>query len=394
VAGTKGKGSVSAFCASVLEAEGYKVGLYTSPHLRDFEERIQVNGDPLSRKDLVALVEQIKPHVAAVPRLTTFEISTALGFWHFARQKVDVAVIEVGLGGRLDATNVILPRVSVITSLSLDHTYVLGDTLGEIAAEKSGIIKPGVPVVLAPQAEEARRVVAQVAGEHNAPLLQVGKDILYSIQSKSLEGQTLSISRPDNQTEPVILDINLLGEHQAENAAVAYAALQLFSDHGLAVSPRVIREGFASAHWPGRFEVLNPAPPLVVDAAHNPYSMRALKHTLDEYYPDKPVILVFGVSEDKDVQAMFAELQPRVKHVIASESTHPRAMHAQELADEIRPFGCPVEAIPDVAAAVHQALTQAGQDALVLVTGSIFVVATARIAWFEEREVFEGLKKP
>ena len=192
----------------------------------------------------------------------------------------------------------------------------------------------------------------------------------------------------------MLLDINLLGEHQAENAAVAYAALQLFGEHGLAVSPRALRSGFASAHWPGRFEVLNPAPPLVVDAAHNPYSMRALKQALDEYFPGVPVILVFGVSEDKDVQAMFAELEPCVKYVITTESTHPRAMHAQELADVIRPFGCPVDAIPDVAVALQQALRQAGQDALVLVTGSIFVVATARIAWFEEREVFEGLKKP
>ena len=189
IAGTKGKGSVAAFCASALQEAGLKTGLYTSPHLKDFEERIQINRQSISQVDLVDLVDEIKPFVAAIPKLTTFEISTALAFWHFARQGVEIAVIEVGLGGRLDATNVITPLVSVITSISKDHTYVLGDTLTEIAGEKGGIIKPGIPVILAPQRDEPRERLQQIAAERSCPLTQVGSDYKFSIKSRSLEGK-------------------------------------------------------------------------------------------------------------------------------------------------------------------------------------------------------------
>ena len=193
IAGTKGKGSVAAMCASVLRAQGYRVGMYTSPHLHDFAERILLDGQPIPHADLAALVDEIKPVVASIPNLTTFEITTALAFLYYARKKVEAAVIEVGLGGRLDATNVIVPVVSTITSLSFDHMNVLGDTLAAIAGEKAGIIKEGVPVVLAPQREEARLVVARVATEKHAPLIQLGKDYFYADVSHSLESQTVQV---------------------------------------------------------------------------------------------------------------------------------------------------------------------------------------------------------
>ena len=193
VAGTKGKGSVCVLCSSALHEAGYKVGLYTSPHLDDYAERIQINGEFIPHADLVGMVETLKPYVAAIPELTTFEITTALAFLYFAQQKVDVAVIEVGLGGRLDATNVVIPVVSVITSISYDHTFLLGDTLAEIAGEKAGIIKPAVPVIVAPQVDEARLKIESIAKERSSPLFQVGKDILYTEISHSLDGQTVEL---------------------------------------------------------------------------------------------------------------------------------------------------------------------------------------------------------
>ena len=235
VAGTKGKGSTSALAASALSAAGYKTGLYISPHLQDFTERIQIDGRQVSHVQLVELVEQIKPAVAKIPQLTTFEITTALGFLYFAEQKVDAAVIEVGLGGRLDATNVVMPRVSVITSISYDHMAVLGSTLTAIAGEKAGIIKPGVPVVSSPQREEARLVIEKVAAERNAPLTLVGRDLLFEAGKHSLDGQNFIIHHSSLRLRSPLrgslrsgqaFTIPLLGAHQVANAATAYAALQ------------------------------------------------------------------------------------------------------------------------------------------------------------------------
>ena len=228
VAGTKGKGSTSALCAAALQAAGYKVGLYTSPHLQDFCERIQVDGEPVSHAELAELVELVKPAVAQIPLLTTFEITTALGFLYFARQKVDAAVIEVGLGGRLDATNVITPRVSVITSLSYDHMAVLGDTLAKIAGEKAGIIKPGVPVVSSSQKQEALEVLEKVAAERSCELTLVGRDVTWSPGTHSLKGQAVNIQQLVHSQHNTSLSIQyatfcipLLGLHQVENATTA-----------------------------------------------------------------------------------------------------------------------------------------------------------------------------
>src|SRR5262245_55455056 len=262
VAGTKGKGSVCAMCASALQAAGYKTGLYTSPHLLDYCERIQINNEPISHEFLVALVEEVKPAVAKVPKLTTFEITTALGFLAFAKEGVNAAVIEVGLGGRLDATNVVIPKVSVITSLSYDHMAVLGNTLAKIAGEKAGIIKQGLPVVSSSQKDEALEVLERVASQKKSEFVLVGRDVKFKRLSSSLDGQELAISDQrsgvSDQKTGVNLKIPLLGSHQVENAATAYAALKASA---IPISDEAIQKGFSQVKWPARFEVLRREPP-------------------------------------------------------------------------------------------------------------------------------------
>ncbi len=382
VAGTKGKGSVCVLCAYALQAAGYKVGLYTSPHLDDYAERIQVNGEFIPHDELAHMVERIKPYVAAIPELTTFEITTALAFWYFEQQAVDTAVIEVGLGGRLDATNVVHPIVSVITSISYDHVHLLGNTLAQIAGEKAGIIKPGVPIVCAPQEEEARQVIEQVAHERGAPFTLVGREVLFERVAHSLEGQTIKVeSGAGDNREPLSLSIPFLGAHQAVNAATAYAALEIFNQNGLKVDPEELQRGFAKAFWPGRFEIIQHSPAVILDCAHNRDSALKLRQTLDEYFPGKPVTMIFGASEDKDIAGMFAELMPGVKDLVTVKSFHPRAIDPDKLVQLALPYSRPVQCVEHIPEAVEKALQVAGPEGVVLVTGSIFVVAEARKYW-------------
>ena len=386
VAGTKGKGSVSAMVASALHAAGYRAGLYISPHLQDFCERIQVNGDPISHGDLAALVEEIKPAVARLPFITTFELTTALGFLYFDQRGVDAAVVEVGLGGRLDATNIVTPLVSVITSLSYDHMAVLGNTLTQIAGEKAGIIKEGVPVVSSPQKDEALAVLEKVAAERNAPLTLVGRDMTFEASEHSLDGQSLAVS-PSLFTlhsslvtpESVILRIPLLGAFQVVNAATAYAALKA---SGLSVPDAAIQKGFAEVKWPARFEVLRREPPVILDSAHNVDSAQKLRQALDDYFPKRPVILIFGASEDKNVLGMFAEWKPYLDRILVTKADHPRALEAEQLLGLAQQAGVPAEAVSPVESALARALELSAKDsAIVLSAGSIFVTAEVRTAW-------------
>ena len=399
VAGTKGKGSVSALCASALRQAGYKVGLYTSPHLQDYTERIQVNGQQISKAELIALVDELRPYLDAGTELTTFEITTALGFLYFARQGVTAAVFEVGLGGRLDATNIITPVVSVITSISYDHTQFLGNTLTAIAGEKAGIIKSSVPVVISPQKKEARLALERVARERGARLIQVGRDVLFAPGEHSLTGQKLMVWSAGQQDqaslyfdgkkpedwEPLQLRIPLLGHHQIENAATAYTVLLTARERGLAVSDAAIQHGFAEVSWPGRFEILSEDPIVLVDSAHNRDSALKLRIALDDYFPGKPVILIFGASEDKDIEGMFAELMPRVRQVVATRSYHPRAIKPEALVEFAHRHGRPTLITQSVEEALEQALKLAGNEALVLAAGSIFVAAGVRETWLKRQ---------
>jgi dihydrofolate synthase/folylpolyglutamate synthase len=404
LAGTKGKGSVAAMCASVLQAAGYRTGFYTSPHLQDFCERMRVNGELIPRETVAEIVDAMRPRVDAMPGLTTFELTTALAFEHFARARVDVAVIEVGLGGRLDATNVITPLVSVITSLSYDHMNLLGHTLAEIAGEKAGIIKPGVPVVSAPQKDEAREVLERVAAERGAPLTLVGRDWLYAPLRHSLDRQTFAIWSRGEQDQldslhmqghsldewvPQKLEIPLLGQHQVENGAVAYAALLTLRERGLPIAHTAIEEGLRAVQWPGRFEILHRHPFLVVDGAHNRDSAQKLMTALADYFPHRRVHLLFGASSDKDVAGMFAELLvgETVTRATMVQAVHPRAIEPDELAQlarQVRP-DLLIETITPVARALDHALRAATPDEVLVACGSLFVVAEVQTAW-QERE--------
>jgi dihydrofolate synthase / folylpolyglutamate synthase len=378
VAGTKGKGSVCALCASALQAAGYTVGLYTSPHLLDYTERIRINGEPISHEQLIELVEEIKPAVAKIPKLTTFEITTALGFLAFAKNDVHAAVIEVGLGGRLDATNIVMPAVSVITSLSYDHMAVLGDTLAKIASEKAGIIKEDVPVVSAPQKEEALEVLERVAKLKRCELTLVGRDVSFERLSSSLEEQVLVVSNNHSSLE---LKIPLLGLNQIENAATSYAALKA---SGLKISDEAVQKGFAEVKWPARFEVVRRDPPVILDSAHNQDSFARLSETLDEHFPRKPVYLIFGASEDKNIPGMFAEMKPKIKKLIVTRADHPRALEVEKVAELANQAGLESEAVSPVESAFARALELSEKDgSIVLSAGSMFVTAEVMRAWKE-----------
>ena len=397
VAGTKGKGSVSALCASALQAEGYKIGLYTSPHLLDYTERIRINGEPVSHEQMIELVEDVKPAVARIPKLTTFEITTAIGFLAFARNDVNAAVIEVGLGGRLDATNIVTPKVSVITSISYDHMAVLGDTLAKIAGEKAGIIKPGVPVVSSPQKDEALQILERIAKDRNCPFFLVGKDINVERLTSSLDGQTLRLSSFifPLSTPPHGLDLTipLLGAHQVENAATAYAALKT---SGIPIADQAIQQGFSEVKWRARFEVVRRTPPVIFDSAHNQDSFAKLRDTLEEHFPGMSVTMVFGASEDKNIPGMFFEMKPKLKQLLVTRADHPRALEPEKITELAKQAGleAKLEAVIPVEAAFKRALEISEKDgSIVLSAGSMFVTAEVMKAWNERESKINNFAK-
>jgi len=379
ITGTKGKGSVGAMTAAAAQASGLRVGLYSSPHLQDFRERFRINMELIGEGDLVRLVNRLKPALDDGPAdITWFEVATALAFLYFAEQQVDLAVIEVGLGGRLDATNVITPVVSVITSLSYDHTYLLGDSIASIAREKAGIIKPGVPVVSAPQPTEGLAVIEEVAAEQGAPLTLIGRDWQYAHLSSALDGTRLIAGRAGEPLLPY--RTALVCEHQALNATVALAALDHVRQAGVGVTEVGIHTGLAAVDWPGRLEVVPGRPALVLDAAHNGESARRLRVALDELFPQRPRVLLFGASADKDIAGMFASLLPGTDVLIAAQAVHARALRPDEIAAAARAqaFAGTVEEIADTRAALARAQELAGPGGVVCVTGSLFVVGEVR----------------
>ncbi len=380
IAGTKGKGSVAAMIASALTASGYTTGLYTSPHLHIFNERIRVDDKLISDQELVTLVEQLKPEVEAVNkkatygRLTTFELITALGFAYFKLKGADFQVIEVGLGGRLDATNIVQPDVCAITSISLDHTEVLGNTLTAIATEKAGIIKPGSVVVVSPQVDEVAKVIEETCRVCGAKLVRVGRDVTWQSLGFDASQQSLKVQSRLGSYE---LSIPLLGQYQLENAVTAVATLEVLAEKGFHVSRQNITDGLAQVRWPGRLQVLSRHPLVVVDGAHNPYSAGKLRQALEQYLDFDKAILIFGVSSDKDIAGIISELVPLFARVIVTHSVHPRAMATAPIVAEFQRYGVSAQAAEDIATALPLALGLAGEKDLICVTGSLFVVAGA-----------------
>jgi dihydrofolate synthase / folylpolyglutamate synthase len=384
VAGTKGKGSTCAMIERVLRGAGLRTGLYTSPHLHTFRERMRVDGRPITQDALASLMAEIRPIIESIPdRPTTFEAATALAFLHFARQHVDAAVIEVGLGGRLDATNVILPRISVITSLSYDHTAVLGNTLAEIAREKGGIIKPGIPVVASPQSAEARAVIEQICRERQAPLTLIGRDVRLRSIASSVTGVTVQVDGPSYSHR---IHVPLMGEHQATNAATAVAALELLRHSGVEIEPQQIVDGLRQVRWPGRLEVIGQRPTILVDGAHNVDSAQKLRAALDACFPldgaqprpARPRVLLLGMSSDKDVAGIMSTLVPGADAVVVTRANHPRAADLDRLSDAARRHAANVLAIPGIEDALAEARALAGSEGIICAAGSLFIVADVR----------------
>jgi dihydrofolate synthase/folylpolyglutamate synthase len=387
VAGTKGKGSTAAMIASVLTRAGYKTGLYTSPHLLSFTERVGVDGVPIAEDDFARLVDVLKPQVEIVNRfstfgqLTTFELLTALAFAYFKERGVDFQVLETGLGGRLDATNVVKPGVCVITSISLDHTDVLGSTLTQIATEKAGIIKLGSTVVSSPQFPEAMTVIEGVCRERGARLVRVGSDVTWRRKAFGSERQSFQLEGLAGKYD---LSLPLLGEYQLENAATAVAAVEILAERGVVVGAEAVTSGLEQVHWPGRLQVLRRKPWFIVDCAHNAYSAKRLAEALKQYFKFKRAVLILGVSSDKDVGGIVDGLASLSSIAIVTSTHHPRALEPASLAAQFSERGITPEVTENVVSAVDLALARARPEDLICATGSIFVVA----------EVMEYLPKP
>ncbi|MCA9978683.1 MAG: bifunctional folylpolyglutamate synthase/dihydrofolate synthase, partial [Anaerolineales bacterium] len=364
IAGTKGKGSVAAMCAASLRAAGYRVGLYTSPHVQEFRERIRIltpddSDGRIPQPAFVHLMDRLKTAVAAIEEITWFEVVTAIAFLYFAQQKVDVAVVEVGLGGRLDATNVVTPLVSVITRLSFDHTDLLGNTLAQIAWEKGGIIKPGVPVITAPQQPEALERLQEIAVERGSPISIVGQNWQFEGRRPKAESrkQELLITHSPSDFCPhsSAFPLALVGDHQVENGAVAVAALAAVQPHLTGLTLDAIRAGLATVQWNGRLQTIHEAPntpTLLVDCAHNVDSAIRLRHALTHDYQFDKLWLIYGASAGKDIAGMLAELLPLAAGAVATISTHPRADQPDEIVALAAQAGFSMTAEDDLATAV------------------------------------------
>lgn len=380
VAGTKGKGSTCAMVSSSLVAHGYRTGLYTSPHLHTFRERIQVDDCPISEDDFAGLIADLWTHVDAVADLgdrgtvTVFELLTAMAFEHFRRKGCSFQVIEVGLGGRLDATNLVTPSVAVITPVGLDHVAVLGDTVPKIAAEKAGIIKSGLPVVVGRQSLEAMDVIARKAEEAGAPVID-------AMTATNLAGEPLLVG--DRQRVTVVswraaydIDLPLLGLHQIDNARTAIAALESLAEAGLNTRKDAIERGLSLTAWPARFQVLsNAGPSVVVDGAHNADSADALRSTFEFRFPRRgKVVLIYGGTRGHDSTETARRLAPLRPVVITTRTRHPKAVDPVELAIALRGLGLEVAAVsPNTQAAYGAARAMAEHDDVILATGSLFV---------------------
>jgi dihydrofolate synthase/folylpolyglutamate synthase len=394
IAGTNGKGSTAATLASILRASGLKTGLYTSPHLVRINERIRVDGKEISDDEFASLhgeVDRVAEKLVERAELpwhpSFFEMMTAIALEHFARERVDLAVLEVGMGGRLDATNVVEPQVSVITDISLDHQKFLGNTVGEIAREKVGIIRPGGVVVTLPQQPEANDVIGNTILELGAravnavpyvPPVSPGSPE-YLVPSTET-GTARQVYRYPLQVlgEQILVETPLVGRHQLRNVALAIAAAAELSEQGFSsITARSIERGIRETRWPGRFQVIAARlgwPEMVIDVAHNPAGAWALRAGLSERYEDRPLIFVFGAMRDKAISEMTEILFPLAERVIATRPENPRAASPKEIQQAAARTGVEIEAVEDVHHAVERARALAKAGTVVVITGSIYLV--------------------
>lgn len=375
VAGTNGKGSTCAMLASIFQAAGYKTGLYTSPYILRFNERIQINGQQIPDEAICELTEYIKPLADSIfEQPTEFEMVTALGFEYFAREKCDIVICEVGMGGEFDATNVILPpEAAVLCNIGLDHTEVLGDTLEKIAATKAGVIKPGCDAVIYREQASVEQVFEERCKAVGAKLHKADFDSI-RLLSHDLTGQVFSWGSFE------ALHLPLLGAHQLHNAAVALTAALALRARGWKLTDEAIRKGIETVQWPGRFQIMRQKPLFIVDGGHNPQCIEALVKNIDDYLKGRALTVLTGVLGDKDYHCMYKDVAPFAKEFITITPDNPRALEAEKLADYLRQFGAPATACACVEDGVRLATQHAGEDGVVLCYGSLYMIGDIHAA--------------
>lgn len=370
IAGTNGKGSTAAMTASILRKAGYKVGLFTSPCIYRFNERIQVNGQQISDEDLAAVTTFVRPLAESMEDIATeFELVSCIGFEYFKRQECDIVVLEVGMGGALDSTNVIdVPEVAVLTNIGLDHTDYLGSTVAEIATTKAGIIKEGGHAVLYPGQKDVEDVITAICAERNVSLKLADFNALHRV-SHSLEGQVFDCGSRK------ALKLPLLGEHQLHNAAVVLAIIDTLTEKGWKISEESIYDGMACVTWPGRFDIMRRDPLFIIDGGHNPQCIEALVQNIRDYLKDRRVVVLSGVLADKDYGEMFRPVMGLVEQFVCITPPNPRKLDAEKLAAHLREKGCLATACDTIAAGVAKAIELAGTDGVVLCFGSLYSIA-------------------
>ncbi|MCE9676058.1 bifunctional folylpolyglutamate synthase/dihydrofolate synthase [Paraclostridium bifermentans] len=382
VAGTNGKGSTCSFISSILKESGYKVGLYTSPFLETFTERIRVNGENISEEEVGKIVSLIKEKIEIMVSEgysypTEFEIVTAMAFYYYNQEKVDFVALEVGLGGRYDATNVIdKPVVSAITSISLDHTGILGDTLGKIAFEKGGIIKEDCSTIVYPQQEEASEVIKNICAEKKSKYIECDfKNI--EIKSSNINSQIYNCNI--NGKELRDLEIKLIGDHQIKNSIVALNVIEYLNDIKITnISEENIRKGLLETKWPGRIEKISENPMFIIDGAHNEEGAKSLANSIDKYFENKNKILVIGMLEDKDIESVLDLLIPKFNRVITTTPDNPRAIDANKLKEKIERYNIEVTCKPNIKEAVDYALEISNKDDIIISAGSLYMIGNVR----------------
>jgi len=383
IAGTKGKGSTATMLAEMLRACGYKVGLYTSPHLVDIRERITVNGEMITQAAMTRLINKVAVPVQQMgaDKPTFFEIFTAMAFLHFVQVGVEMVVLETGLGGRLDSTNVVKPLVVGLTSISIDHTHQLGDTVAAIAGEKAGVFKAGVPAVSVPQTPEAKSVLKRAARAANSPLLFTGEhiDFSYRFESSRETGPQTRVCLTTDTSQFEHLPVPLMGEHQALNCGLALAMLDQLKAQGIRIDDRAAVQGLARVRLPGRMEMLTSSPRVLVDGAHNAASIEALMRAIGQYIPYDSMVVIFGCAADKDISGMLEEIMRGADKVIFTRYDSPRAMRPEDLAEKYEECsGKMAQVAPDLKEAVRVAANAVSREDLICITGSFYLVGEAK----------------
>ncbi len=380
IAGTNGKGSVAAFIASVLKEAGYKVGLYTSPHLVRFTERFRINGEEIEKEEAAELIFELKKSFSPKEPPTFFEAATAMAIIYFARHETDIDIMEVGMGGRLDATNVIHPVVSVITNIGLDHQQYLGPRLIDIAKEKAGIIKNGVDLVTGVTQPALACFFKEVASSKDAPFFRVGTDIRYRNRNGFVDYYGIKATFKGLKTE-------MDGLFQARNVAISLGVVELLREKGFRIEDKCIYHGIKKTFWPGRMHTVSDSPLIILDGAHNCYAMRMLSKSIKQRYPDKKLILVLGIMKDKDIKSILGAIVPKSDYVIYTRPVYSRAAEPELLRSYAVRFNKKGEVIPRLTDALERAKDIATPNDLILVTGSLFTVGEA-LSYLDPKHYF------